>query len=80
MKGYRLYDKGKCKLFYSRDVIFNETKSGGDQQGNKTNEEMQQETVEMECNDEINEARDADLQRPSREKKAPNQYDEWVYI
>ena len=80
VKGYRLYDKGKCKVFYSRDVIFNETKSGGDQQETKTNEEMQQETVEMECNDEISEARDADLQQPSIERKVPDRYGEWVYI
>ena len=81
VKGYRLYDEEKHKVFYSRDVIFNETKStrSDNLSTDKTESQL---FVEIECleNEEGKGSEVTEQQRPSRGQKAPDRCGEWVYL
>ena len=93
-KGYRLYDVATKKVFYSRDVIFNEEKFNYSDEGNdkqvktkETNkEELEPNRMEVEdINYELeeNESENSDnemLTRPKRTRRAPDHYGEWVHI
>ena len=81
-KGYRLYDPKIGKVFFSRDVIFNDVKF------NEGEESMKIEDIEMipkielinqESYDEESDVQtDPDVCRPSRMRKPPNNYGDWV--
>ena len=85
-KAYRLYDVERKKVFYSRNVIFNEAASGKEEAMNKTSDIKY---VQLECltdeevhNDVAHDGHDLhepvksvpELRRSSREKKMPDFY------
>ena len=76
VKGYRLYDREKQRVFYSRDVIFNE---GGDP--TETDNE-QSGSIEIECTDKIEDVPvqnvDQQPRRSEREWKPTDRYGDWV--
>ncbi len=78
-KGYRLYDQTKKKVFFSRDVIFNEQKCGFEQ----SSEVEPQKRVYLEYSEEDTETTSvpetADTSEPvprrsDRERRQPNYY------
>lgn len=79
-KGYRLYDPEKKKVFYSRDVIFNETELYMQKESSTTVEK----TVEISFSDSVPESEEPQEvpaqqnQRPTRERRPPNYYGEWT--
>ena len=76
VKGYRLFDTDTSKVFYSRDVIFNETASIGEQ----GTEEVENECENISSDDDENSREATEPRRSPRIRKAPDQYGEWVYI
>ena len=81
-KGYRLYNPVHQKVFYSRDVLFNENVSGFEDKS-KSYECQQREPVLIsgQNDDDVSENEaDSVLQRPVRHRKPPNRYGEWTTI
>ena len=87
IKGYRLYDTENLKVFHSRDVIFDETKSTDGQKEGQIAREVKNQSV-MELEDQ-NISEDGDSPQPqestiprrsTRIGKRPDQYGEWIYI
>ena len=82
-KGFRMYDETKRRVFYSRDVVFNEVKS---QAGTTTipyAEESIDELlvdVKYQPNDELDDTEQLEPERPQRGRKPPDRYGDWVYI
>ena len=86
-KGYRLYDLERAKVFYSRDVVFNESSCGIEV---PSEEEKKNETpyVEFDSLPEqkpddqpvANETTEPVLSRPERERRPPDYYGEWETI
>ena len=81
VKGYRLYDKAQKRVFYSRDVTFNEEKSTEeDGMAKNTNDEPSFVEIEHGQDADIIDNEEEEPQRGQRERQAPNRYGEWVYI
>ena len=82
IKGYRLYDTEKQRVFYSRDVIFNEIKFSPNT--TDLSEEDKKETfVEIEVNnnnEDIEPIVQEEQNQQPRERRPPNRYGEWVYL
>ena len=80
-KGYRLYNPAHQKVFYSRDVLFNENMCGFE---NKSDECQKREPVLISGQDDDVSENEADsdsvLQRPVRQRKPPNRYGEWTTV
>ena len=82
VKGYRLYDKAQKRIFYSRDVTFNETNLIADNEITK-NTHDEPSVMEIECGqdaDIIDTSEEEEQQRRQRERHPPNRYGEWAYI
>ncbi|GAB1600790.1 hypothetical protein Ahia01_000357100 [Argonauta hians] len=81
IKGYRLFDTKKSRVFHSRDVIFNESGSMAEQ---KKKEIVNPFPVVIEHQDSSDdEDKPQELtgpRRSSRLKKTPDLYGEWVYM
>lgn len=86
VKGYRLYDPEKLRVFYSRDVIFNESKSVIEQKGTDKNDRNEKHSViEIDCEntseDEVDNSQEfTELRRSTRMRKPPELYGEWTNI
>ena len=81
-KGYRLYDPKIGKVFFSRDVIFNDVKFN-EREGSMKIEDIEMipkiELINQESYDEESDVQtDPDVRRSSRVRKPPNHYGEWV--
>lgn len=81
-KGYRLYDTKQTKVFYSRDVVFNESVCGVE-----TSEDNHEHSLmEFDCvNSEepvVTETAEpeAETQRPVRARQPPDRYGEWATV
>ena len=86
-KDFRLCDEEKKRIFYSRDVVFNESNSSRNLINSIKNEEVvRKSAVETECqqNDKVDdvapETRNRKPKRPRRERKTPDQYSEWIFV
>ena len=82
-KGYRLYDKEKKRVFFSRDVAFNETKKPNQDPSSEKEESTNEPAVDIELyrevpNHENDEPRPRDPPRPRREINPPVRYGDWV--
>ena len=84
VKGYRLYDKAQKRVFYSRNVVFNETRSAKQDDVKDVAEDEQSIELEMDCQSEddntINHHADEEPQEERRERCPPDRYGESVYI
>ena len=84
VKGYRLYNKEQQRIFYSRDVVFNETKATQANNPAEGNEVLEQPLIEIETTENDAtveaEAEDVNQQRPQRERRAPDRLGDWVYV
>ncbi len=93
-KGYRLYDLKKTKVFYSRDVIFNESERAVEEP-ERDKEGAAKHYVEFDCqepdkedstnstacqNSTRNNSTEQELQKPERTRKPPDRYGEWVTL
>ena len=85
-KGYRLYDQKREKVFFSRDVVFNEKKRRIEKEKNMEEENRYE---QIECVDEdtgeppqstINEQPEPVLRRSARERQPPDFYSARVNI
>lgn len=77
-----MYDPKLGKVFFSRDVLFNETKFNRIEKVKNTGEIEESPVVELVNNEmhaeELTEDTELHEQRPSRASKAPEYYGEWV--
>ena len=83
VKGYRLYDKAQKKVFFSRDVVFNETRSTkqDDLQNQVQNESSIELEIEYQENDDATiQPADEETRQLGRNRHPPNRYGGWVYI
>ena len=78
IKGYRLYDNNKKKVFYSRDVQFNEIPDEPEDREPDELKESSSGEIELQP-DEDNEGQEEQMQQ-ERERHPPDRYGEWVYI
>ncbi len=93
-KGYRLYDLKKAKVFYSRDVIFNESERAVEEP-ERDKEGAAKHYVKFDCqepdkedstnstacqNSTRNNSTEQELQKPERTRKPPDRYGEWVTL
>ena len=89
VKGYRLYDPVRCRVIFSRDVVFNESKLRIEENQEKKSEshriEIQSDSgdqdvsVDSEIIDkEVNEEEMPELRRSQRTRQKPDYYGVWV--
>ena len=86
-KGYRLYNINSQKVYFSRDVIFNEMKFPRNKQDRIERQEITPK-IELEMNEEeeasdsetANEEEPKASRKSSRRRRAPDHYGEWVNI
>ena len=86
-KGYRLYNINSQKVYFSRDVIFNEMKFPRNKQdrieGQEINSKVELEIKEVEeasDSETANEEEPKSSRKSSRQRRAPDHYGEWVNI
>jgi hypothetical protein len=87
VKGYRLYDCERQKVFYSRDVLFNEAAHGIQMSPSGTEET---EPVNVDCLNDSEptgepvaagpEDTDSILRRSARERRLPQHYGDWINV
>ena len=87
-KGYRLYDPKRERVFYSRDVVFNESDVGIEKEPSEQKEKPCMELDDL-SGEEIasepeavseSEPEEPVLRRSARERRAPNHYGEWASV
>lgn len=78
IKGYRLYDNDKKRVFYSRNVTFNEIcgELKDDRDIDEPKVEIELQPREENTDNQIQE----EQERQVRERRPPDRYGEWVYI
>ncbi|RXN36740.1 Retrovirus-related Pol poly from transposon TNT 1-94 [Labeo rohita] len=80
-KGYRLYDSKLAKVFFSRDVIFNESDHAFKKEPVANEDGAVNRYVELDCQEPDNEeSPEQKVQRSARLRKPPDYYGEWVTI
>ena len=83
-KAYRLYDTERHKVFRSRDVIFDESKTGAQKEPKpavmKEPEALIKQVVQIDVNGDDSVIEEPVNQRPVRERRAPDMYGEWVNL
>ena len=86
-KGYRLYNINSQKVYFSRDVIFNEMKFPRNKQdrieGQEINSKVELEIKEVEeasDSETANEEEPKSSRKSARQRRAPDHYGEWVNI
>ena len=81
-KGYRLYDPKHEKVFYSRDVVFNENVCGFHDELDKG--EQRHDLVTFDCQhdteSDVDEQADSVLRRSARQRHPPSHYGEWTTV
>ena len=89
VKGYRLYDPVRCRVIFSRDVVFNESKLGIEENQEKQSEshriEIQSDSGDQDVSvgseiidKEVNEEEMPELRRSQRTRQKPDYYGVWV--
>ncbi|PIK49150.1 polyprotein [Apostichopus japonicus] len=79
-KGYRLYDQKRSKMFFSRDVQFNEQMHGVEKESNDSYEDRHI-LIDSMSNDKLvadDGAPEAQLRRSERDRRPPDHFGEWV--
>ena len=83
IKGYRLYDIDKKQVFFSRDVIFNESERMNSQKENSfpqsTNDHSMCETM-LEKHEENDNSNSNVPERPPRIRKSPDHFGDWIFV
>lgn len=82
-KGFQMYDETKRRVFYSRDVVFNEVTLQADTTSIPNPEEVTDEIVvddRYEQSDEPDNTQQMEQERPQRGRMPPDRYGDWVYI
>ena len=80
VKGYRLYDQDKQRIYYSRDVIFHEARKDNVQSNGEHQVNLQEQQIEIDCRIEEVNQQEMNGERPQRERRPPDRYGEWVYV
>ena len=79
-----MYDKAQKRIFYSRNIVFNETRSTKQDDVEDVAEDEPYIELEMDCQSEddntITHHTDEEPQQERRERRPPDKYGEWVYI
>ncbi|PIK43224.1 hypothetical protein BSL78_19915 [Apostichopus japonicus] len=78
-KGYRLYDQKRSKVFFSRDVQFNEQMHGVEESNDS--HEGRHILIDSISNDKLvadDAAPEAQLRRSERDRRPPDHFGEWV--
>ena len=84
-KGFRLYDDERKRVIFSRDVVFDETKTSttdtfkDDTKAEEAPNELAVD-IDHQQNEETDEPESAESTQPRRERKPPDRYGEWVYV
>lgn len=81
VKGYRLYDQDKQRIYYNRDVIFHEAREDNVQSNGEYQVNLKEQQIEIDCHteEEVNQ-QEINEERPQRERRPPDRYGEWVYV
>ena len=79
-KGYRLYDPKRARVFFSRDVLFNELSCGLEKEPDES-EQNRYITIDVSSDKEpVFDDTDSQLRRSERERRQPSRYGEWVTL
>ena len=89
-KGYRLWDPRRAKVFYRRDVLFDESSRGIEEEPSKAKEKNEKWHVKIDSlrdqeqvvDEEpvVEETTEPVLQRSERKRRPPDYYGEWVTV
>ena len=78
-KGYRLQDPKRKRVFFSRDVLFNESNVGIEKEPSELNERQCVELDSFSEEETVSES-EPELQRSGRERRPLNHYGEWASV